>query len=473
MAGQQLEKVVLRRIHLIDAEIRKGIYPNTRYLAELLEVGERTISRDIDEMRNFYNAPIEYDRRHNGYYYTEDSFFIEDLSLSQSELLSMALFDKLLGEYRSTPLEAQLKSVFHKIVSSLGNQTMADFFQLQEGVSCVPRLSDPVDAKVFSDVFLALRNHQELSMHYQGDKRIIRPLHVVCDKGNWHVLAQTTSREIQLFALSKMENTKVLRRTFSFPRGFDWHNYFDQSDIRWQNDDVIPEAGMAGGSIEYIKGDELLINSILDQWLYIFWDKSAIRHAKYFSEFGELQLRGDDYSFQFREGTDEDQRYLSKEMIIPAPGIAGNQRISFCYLNSVEEGASRITLLFNRLHNVGRTLLYVCVEDCKGKETKALASVQDDITLEKFLTLLGRSDVYKEYDTFVMLMKDAVPLLTYKEQRARERAEKEILAKLQPILDELVASGKLDALGTGYGPDITALNRIVDKGIARATKRRG
>ena len=54
----QQERVVIRRIHAIDQEIRKGTYPNTRDLAEMLEVGERTISRDIDEMRNFYNAPI-------------------------------------------------------------------------------------------------------------------------------------------------------------------------------------------------------------------------------------------------------------------------------------------------------------------------------------------------------------------------------------------------------------------------------
>ena len=469
----QLEKVVLRRIHLIDKEIRKGTYPNTRDLADLLEVGNRTVSRDIDEMRDFYNAPIGYDRRHNGYYYTEDSFFIEDLSLSQGELLSMAILDRLLCEYRGTPLETQLKSVFHKIVSSLDPQTMADYFHLQEGVGCVPRLSDPVDAKVFSDVFQALRAHQELSLHYQGDKLIIRPLHVVCEKGNWQAVAQATTGEIQLFALSQMGSTKVLRRIFTVPQDFDWHNYFDQSDTRWQSDNAIPEAGMAIGSVEYIKGDKLLLNRILDQWLYILWDKSAIRHAKFVSELGELQLRGDGFSFQFREGTDEDQRYLPKEMLVPAHGAAGNQRISYCYLNSVEEGAGGITLLFNRLHNVGRTLLYVCVEDCKGKETKALTSVQDDISLEKFLALLGRSDLFKEYDTFVMLMKDAVPLLTYKEQRARECAEKEILAKLQPVLDELVASGQLDALSTGYGPDITAFMRIVDKGIARAAKKRG
>lgn len=479
MSGSQLEKVVLRRIHLIDAEIRKGTYPNTKQLAEMLEVGERTISRDIDEMRNFYNAPIEYDRKYNGYYYTEDSFYIEDLSLSEGELLSMALMDKMLGEYRNTPLEAQLRSVFHKIVSSMGNQTMADFFHLQEGVSCVPRTSDTVDAKVFSDVFQALKAHQELSVRYKQDKndqfikQSIRPYHVVCSHGDWYVIGQAASKSpVQLFALSQIKDSKVTRRCFDVPKDFDWHNYVPQDDIRWQSDDAIPVDDMAGGRIDYIKGDKALFDQLLDRWLYILWDKSVIRHAKFVSGLGELQLRGDGYCFQFREGDDEEQRYLSKEMIIPASGLAGNHRISYCYLRSDMEDAGTITLLFNRLHNAGRTLLCICSEDCKGKETKAIASIHEDIPLERFLTALGRSDVFKEYETFVMLMKDNVPLIAYKEQKAREHVEKEIMARLQPVLDDLFSSGKLDELGAGYGPDITAFRRLVDKGISRAVKKR-
>ena len=68
------QKVVLRRIRAIDAEIRNGSYPNTNDLAKKLEAGVRTISRDLDEMRLFYNAPIAFDRSKNGYYYTENSF---------------------------------------------------------------------------------------------------------------------------------------------------------------------------------------------------------------------------------------------------------------------------------------------------------------------------------------------------------------------------------------------------------------
>ena len=473
MSRAQLEKVVLRRIHLIDAEIRKGSYPNTKQLAEMLEVGERTISRDIDEMRNFYNAPIEYDRKHHGYYYTENSFFIEDLSINQGELFGMALLSRMLEEYRNTPLEAQLKSAFHKIISSFGPQAMEDFSQMQEGVGCIPHPSEPVDPKVFSDVFQSLRSHQVLSCQYKGDKHIIFPLHVVSDKGNWYAVVQTQSKKIRLFALSKMSDSKVLRRSFTVPAGFDWHNYFDMNDTRWQSNDVKPVEGMAGKGIDYIIGDQTLINHLLDRWYYVLWNRSALRHAKFVSELGELQLRGDGFSLQFREGDHEEQKYLSREMLIPTSGIEENRNISYCCLIFDEEESEKSILIFNRFHNVGRTLLYVCTQEKNGKETKVLASMQEDVPLKRFFECLDRLDVFAEYNTFVMLLKDNVPLIAYKEQKSKENVEKEILARLQPVLDELLSSGKLDELSTGYGPDISALKRIVDKGIARASKRKG
>ncbi len=66
------EKVKSRRILEIDRLIREKIYLNATQLGERLEVSSRTIKRDIDELRLFLGAPVEYDHNHRGYYYTED-----------------------------------------------------------------------------------------------------------------------------------------------------------------------------------------------------------------------------------------------------------------------------------------------------------------------------------------------------------------------------------------------------------------
>lgn len=147
------EKVVLRRIRAIDIEIRSGTYPNTNDLAKKLEVGVRTISRDIEEMKLFYNAPIAFDRAKNGYYYTEDSFYIKDISLSEGELFSVALFERLLSGYRNTPLEKHLRSVFRKIAESLSERATIDTMYLDDSVTYISEPLAQIDAEVFNEFF--------------------------------------------------------------------------------------------------------------------------------------------------------------------------------------------------------------------------------------------------------------------------------------------------------------------------------
>jgi len=53
------EKVRINRILMIDDAIRSGSYPSVAKLAKKSEVNERTIERDIEYLRDMYEAPIE------------------------------------------------------------------------------------------------------------------------------------------------------------------------------------------------------------------------------------------------------------------------------------------------------------------------------------------------------------------------------------------------------------------------------
>ena len=72
--GQQL----LRQMKII-AEMKKGNYPNTQTISRIFEAAEgetgepmgcstRTIMRDIQDLQQEYNAPIEYDSSYKGYF---------------------------------------------------------------------------------------------------------------------------------------------------------------------------------------------------------------------------------------------------------------------------------------------------------------------------------------------------------------------------------------------------------------------
>jgi proteasome accessory factor B len=146
MKQNQEEKVRINRIMKIDDEIRSLKYPNAATLSTKLEVTQRTILRDLDYLRDMYQAPIEYDFTKRGFYYTEPNFFIKSVILTEGELFSIAIFDQLLEQYRNTPLEQKLRDIFGKIIKSLPDNVTLDSVFSQTQTSFIP------------DVPVAMRN---------------------------------------------------------------------------------------------------------------------------------------------------------------------------------------------------------------------------------------------------------------------------------------------------------------------------
>ncbi|HPO50192.1 MAG TPA: HTH domain-containing protein [Spirochaetota bacterium] len=68
-------KVIFRRLLKIHEEIGAKKYPNKNTLKKELEVSDSTIARDIEYMKLFLNAPIEYDKSKKGYYYATDTYY--------------------------------------------------------------------------------------------------------------------------------------------------------------------------------------------------------------------------------------------------------------------------------------------------------------------------------------------------------------------------------------------------------------
>lgn len=73
----------------IDELLRNKTYPSVKRLMDELEVSERQVLRIIKDMKEIYNAPIEYDREHKGYCYLLDGFSISDISLDENESFAL------------------------------------------------------------------------------------------------------------------------------------------------------------------------------------------------------------------------------------------------------------------------------------------------------------------------------------------------------------------------------------------------
>lgn len=73
----------VERIIWLHKRIKDGYYPNAVRLSERFGISHRQAQRDCDYLRRKLNAPVEFDRSRQGYYYTEpfslpDSIRVED-----------------------------------------------------------------------------------------------------------------------------------------------------------------------------------------------------------------------------------------------------------------------------------------------------------------------------------------------------------------------------------------------------------
>ncbi len=240
MSDKRNNKVQRYRLLQIDEEIRSGKFPNATSLSKKIEVSSRTIQRDIEYMRDMYNAPIEFDAYKNGYYYTEENFYIKSVPLSEGELFSVALFDQLLEQYRNTPLENDLRSVFKKIEMSLPNKITLDSSFLQNQTTFIPDQMGTINPENFSKIFSALKNRHVLDFEYRPLQkttwmtRRINPLHAVCQKGNWYVMGFChDKKDIRVFNFSRMQNVTESKEEFDIPEDFNPDKYFDKEIGIW------------------------------------------------------------------------------------------------------------------------------------------------------------------------------------------------------------------------------------------------
>jgi predicted DNA-binding transcriptional regulator YafY len=229
------EKVRVNRVLMIDEAIRSGTYPSIKELARKAEITKRTIERDIEYLRDMYHAPIEYDYEKRGYYYSEPNFFIKSVILTEGELFSMALFDRLLEQYRNTPLETTLRQIFKKIVLSLPENVSINPNLLSTQINVISDHQSQIDAKVFENIFTALKTKQTVSFDYrslqktESSKRTADPYHAICQRGNWYFIGHCHDKnEPRMFSFSRVKSITLTNKHFNIPSDFKPDEFFDK-----------------------------------------------------------------------------------------------------------------------------------------------------------------------------------------------------------------------------------------------------
>lgn len=219
MAQKQIQRHNSVRLIKLDELIRANNYPSPDYISEHFEIDKRTVYRDIEALKDQLNAPVAYSKKYGGYYYTEKDFSLKKINLTEGELISIYLGEKLLRQYEHTSLGKTLRDAFEKVLVALGNQVSIDIGSLEENLSISSPSLRPENKKeydFFQLINTAIKKNEKIDILYQPPlkeltKREVSPWHLRHMDGQWYMIGYChLKKEERTFALSRIKNIKVL-----------------------------------------------------------------------------------------------------------------------------------------------------------------------------------------------------------------------------------------------------------------------
>jgi predicted DNA-binding transcriptional regulator YafY len=219
-------KLSYERYAWFHGRVKADAFPNAAHLAEQFELSRKQAQRDVAFMRERLGAPLRYDADRRGYGYEDGNYELPPVWLKEEELHALCLALRLSAAIPDQDLKQSLHRLMERFLSLRSTDTPPGFRELEERVSVRNVAYYRVPEPVFHAVVTALFRERTLKITYrtphknETTERIVRPLHLLCYMGNWHLIAFCGLRgEIRDFALSRIRTVQSCPAPLALPPG--------------------------------------------------------------------------------------------------------------------------------------------------------------------------------------------------------------------------------------------------------------
>ncbi|MGB4852677.1 MAG: WYL domain-containing protein [Ignavibacteria bacterium] len=226
---------VFDRLVKIDSCIGKGRYVKSSDLSRKCNVSERTIYRDLEILKNVYNAPLEYDFKMKSFHYTK-KFQLKTFDLSAGELYDLAVIFELLKSYDHNPYKSGQKSLLNKLRLSFGDEINKKIIDVREKISFRFSPVKRSDEKTFKIIENALLKEKTIQVKYiktekeNAVSRTIDPYHLRNYNGDWYLIGfEHERKKVRVLSVSRISEVKLTNREFDVPDSFNLEEYFKYS----------------------------------------------------------------------------------------------------------------------------------------------------------------------------------------------------------------------------------------------------
>jgi len=230
------------RIIKIDEMLRGGSYVSMDDLIFEFGVTQRTIERDFQHLRDEMQAPIEYDKIRNKYHYSDPTYSIPNVVLTEGDLFTVSTVLPLMEQYENTPLENSFRHIMNKITDMLPDTITVDSSFLNKDITFLKDAAPVVEEEVFNSVFKSIKSRTTITFDYKSvssqiyKQKTFDAYHVLCQKGNWYVIGYDHSADdIRVYAMSRIKGIMLLSQLFKIPENFKLEEHVDLDLGVWNN----------------------------------------------------------------------------------------------------------------------------------------------------------------------------------------------------------------------------------------------
>ena len=222
----------IERIYWIDSQIRANRYPNAQKVSERFELSERIAYKDRNFLKDRLHAPLRNDKSRGGWFYSDPTFVLPYLALSETESITLRRALLVATEYLG-PLDSE---PLLEIASKLGDYLPMRTDQTDESVRGAIRLLARLSPELTADLDRALSRRNRVEIQYYNprrdtlDERVIQPYKLLVWRGEPYLIAYCEWRkEIRTFFLGRIRNWKLLPGESAFVRNpeFDVNGYLE------------------------------------------------------------------------------------------------------------------------------------------------------------------------------------------------------------------------------------------------------
>ena len=238
-------KNALIRYRIIDRCLRNNYrpFPSKKDIRELCEealfgsvegdnICDSTIEKDLFAMRLEHDAPIKYNKREGGYYYTDPNFSINDIPLSNDDVTSIKFAINTLKQFREVEMFKQFGSAIDKIVDRITisddprDKDLSSFVQFEIALSSSGN-------EYLTPLLEAIRNSLITKFAYTSfvsgkakDRRVV-PLLLKEYRNRWYLISYDfEKKDIMTYALERMSEVFILEEKGEKPLNFNPDLFF-------------------------------------------------------------------------------------------------------------------------------------------------------------------------------------------------------------------------------------------------------